>query len=353
MLGGRHRDGHYPAVRRRTTPTKLRQPGGSRAWRRHRAGSCCLLRSRPLLTSTGSDLEGLELSGTSPLLRRIRESVIGDDQVMVGPFGPRRVTYADYTASGRALGVHRGLHPRRGAAALRQHAHRIVAGRGCRRRRLREDARRIIRDAVGGTDDTVRDLLRIGLDRRRSTSWSACSELRIPSALDDRYDLSRTIPPRPAAGRLHRPVRASLQRAAVARVDRRRRDDPRGRRRPRRPRAPRGASSVAVRRPAAEDRLVLGRLATSPASSATRARSRSCCTGTALSSFWDFAAAAPYVEIEMSPSCPEHPLAYKDAIFSRRTSSSAARARRACSSSAASCSRTACPTSSAAARSPT
>ncbi len=32
-------------------------------------------------------------------------------------------------------------------------------------------------------------------------------------------------------------------------------------------------------------------------------------------SFWDFAAAAPYIDIEMYPDPEHHPLAYKDAIF--------------------------------------
>src|SRR4030067_18469 len=45
------------------------------------------------------------VSGPRPnaLIDLVRASVIGEDEAVLGPFGVRRVTYADYTASGRSL----------------------------------------------------------------------------------------------------------------------------------------------------------------------------------------------------------------------------------------------------------
>ncbi|WP_460835741.1 aminotransferase class V-fold PLP-dependent enzyme [Nocardioides hungaricus] len=244
------------------------------------------------------------------LLALIRESVIGEDHLMDTPYGRRRVTYADYTASGRALTFIEDF-IRDQVLPGYANTHTESSGTGLQTTRLREDAREVIRAAVGGDEDTVVLFAGSGCTGAIAKLIGILG-LRIPSALDDAHALSEHIPPadRPVVfiGPYEHhsneiPWRESI--ADVVTI----RQDPDG-----------GVDQDDLREQLekhADRRVKIGSF--SAASNVTGIVSDTAGIAELLHqhgalSLWDFAAAAPYVDIAMA-AADGRPASYKDAVF--------------------------------------
>ncbi|ROU02284.1 aminotransferase class V-fold PLP-dependent enzyme [Marinobacter sp. R17] len=241
------------------------------------------------------------------LISRIRDAVIGEQQLIPTPFGERPLVYADYTASGRSLAMIESVIRDR-VLPFYANTHTEASLTGAQTTAFREQARQSIRDAVGATDDDAVIFCGSGATAAIHKLIDILN-LRLPADLDARHRLAEQIPeaerPVVLVGPYEHHSNELPWRETIARVVRIPLDD-------------RGQLDLASLEQALErhaDRsLVIGSF--SAASNVTGIRTDVDAVTRRLKrhgalAFWDYAAAGPYVAIHMQGETG----AAKDALF--------------------------------------
>ncbi len=245
---------------------------------------------------------------STELISKIRESVIGERQLIQTSFGKKPLVYADYTASGRALTFIEDFISQQ-VLPFYANTHTETSYSGAQTTAYREQARESIRSAVNGSEDDQIIFTGAGATAAIHKLIDILN-LRLPAELNERYRLLDQIEPesRPVVfiGPYEHhsneiPWRESIADVVVI------------------PLTNSGNLDIAQLKSRLEqysDRsLKIGSF--SAASNVTGLKTEVDKVTALLHrhgavSFWDYAAAAPYVEINMNP---ESAISSKDAVF--------------------------------------
>jgi selenocysteine lyase/cysteine desulfurase len=267
-----------------------------------------------MLNTTEAIQETVNEKMSNKLISRIRESVIGSDHYIDTTFGKKPLVYADYTASGRSLGFIED-YIRDHVLPFYANSHTETSYTGAQTTALREQAREMIRKAVNANGDDAVILCGSGATVAVNKLVDILN-LRLPADLNDRYALLDKIPlnERPVVfvgGYEHHsnelPWRESIADVVVIPLD------------------SKGLLDLAYLEDSlktyADRPLKIGSF--SAASNVTGIKTDVNRVNVLLKqqgalAFWDYAAAAPYVGIDMNPMTEgenENESYSKDAIF--------------------------------------
>ena len=133
------------------------------------------------------------------LVSVIRDSIIGRNTAVETPFGLKRLTYADYTASGRSLEFIED-YIRTNVLPMYANTHTETSGTGLQTTRFREEARAIIREAVGGNAEEHAVIFAGSGATGAVDRLIGILGLRVSPTLSAKFGMDTTIAPE------HRPV---------------------------------------------------------------------------------------------------------------------------------------------------